>query len=196
MRHGGWPAGDDRRVPSWGMLVALQHGVHWHESCVLQHWCSVRSTGVALPVCVAGAFSPFHPRCLTFLAGCVAPTPELGVCQGLSRPDQRAPTCSGRPSAQPTASTRSLGPGHAVAAPHDPLGTLQAVMQASPFAGAGLGPFEDAAPHPAGPLDAYRHGSSSGRDARCVQGAPGCARRLQPSGGAAAACVGRRPATR
>lgn len=117
-----------------------------------------------------GPSPSFHPRCLTFLAGCVAPTPELGVRQGLDRPDQLAPTCSRRPSAQPTASTRSLGPGHAVAAPHDPLGTLQAVMQASPFAGAGLGPFEDAAPHPAGPLDAYRHGSSSGRDARCVQG--------------------------
>lgn len=29
MRNGGWPAGDDRWVPSWGMLVALQHGVHW-----------------------------------------------------------------------------------------------------------------------------------------------------------------------
>ncbi len=45
-------------------------------------------------------------------------------------------------------------------------------MQASPFAGAGLGPFEDAVPYPAGPLDAFRQGSGSGRDARCAGRVP------------------------
>lgn len=42
-------------------------------------------------------------------------------------------------------------------------------MQASPFAGVGLGPFEDAGGAPASPLDAFRHGSGSSRDARCEE---------------------------